>query len=334
MAKEYVSHSGYKKGEKNMGCIYKITNKINQKIYIGKTIREPLTRWKEHLQYANHQQERYNTPLYSAMRKYGIENFDFEVIENNILNEQELNRKEQQYIQFYNATSHENGYNVTIGGDGGRNASKLTENIAEQIRLILLDTTNIESFNEIGKHFHISGSVIRAINTGESWFKEDYKNLYPLRKYSTNGLSINKKEYKNIVYDLQFTKLTLKEICNKYNLSENQIVNINNGKCCYNGQHEYYKDVYIGDFPIRSTNQILNLSQNTFIPILKDCLFTNLSMAKLGEKYDYNGNTLQYIFMGKRHKELTQNFITPIRQHLEENRKIFKELYEIKKGGC
>lgn len=46
----------------------------------------------------------------------------------------------------------------------------------------------------------------------------------------------------------------------------------------------------------------------------------------------YKGDTLQYIFMGKRRKELTQNFITPIRQHLEENREIFNKLYGGKEG--
>lgn len=110
-----------------MGCIYKITNKINQKIYIGKTSREPELRWKEHLQYATHQPERYNTPLYLAMRKYGINNFHFEIVEDNILDEQELNLKEQKYIQLYKSMSHQNGYNIVLGGDGGRTSSKLTE---------------------------------------------------------------------------------------------------------------------------------------------------------------------------------------------------------------
>lgn len=41
-----------------MGAIYKITNNINQKIYIGKTIRQPLTRWHEHIQYSR-QKDRY-----------------------------------------------------------------------------------------------------------------------------------------------------------------------------------------------------------------------------------------------------------------------------------
>lgn len=53
------------------GTIYKITNNINGKIYIGKTIRSPETRWNEHIRNALFEQDRYNTPLYSAMRKYG-----------------------------------------------------------------------------------------------------------------------------------------------------------------------------------------------------------------------------------------------------------------------
>ena len=61
--------------------------------------------------------------------------------------------------------------------------------------------------------------------------------------------------------------------------------------------------------------------------ILYDIIFTNQSMAKIGEKYSINGNTLQYIANGKRRKELTQGFILPLRKNLDKNKQIYFEKY-------
>jgi group I intron endonuclease len=60
--------------------IYKITNLINNKIYIGKTIRTVELRWQEHIR----DSKTGKTPLYLAMQKYGINNFKIEIINDNI----------------------------------------------------------------------------------------------------------------------------------------------------------------------------------------------------------------------------------------------------------
>ena len=61
-----------------MPYIYKIVNNLNQKIYIGKTNRSIEERFKEHIRKANQNIDR---PLYRAIRKYGIENFTINQIE-------------------------------------------------------------------------------------------------------------------------------------------------------------------------------------------------------------------------------------------------------------
>ena len=61
-----------------MAFIYKITNTVNNKIYIGKTERDIKTRWEEHLRHISIYP---NIPLYRAMKKYGIEVFNVEQIE-------------------------------------------------------------------------------------------------------------------------------------------------------------------------------------------------------------------------------------------------------------
>lgn len=310
-----------------MGIIYKITNQINQKKYIGKTIRDLNTRWNEHKQYAI--SGRYNTPLYNALRKYGIDNFTCEVIEEGIDDIQELNAKEQNYIKLYHSTSHDQGYNIALGGDGGITSFKLTEEKINAIINILADTDNLNSFQEIGKQFDVSGSTIREINEGITWVRPNIK--YPIRHYDVVGLSLSRNQYANIIYDIQNTNASLTEIRNKYGISEGQITSINQGKYCYK-DHPYYQGIYNGDFPIRKDSRSFN-SLEFYIPIFYEVLFTTNSMAKIGQKYGVEGNTIQCITTGRRRKELTSNFKLPMRQYKEENQKIFLTLYPEYKGG-
>lgn len=96
-----------------MSYIYKITNDINNKIYIGKTNRTIKERFREHCKAS--ERDRYEKrPLYSAMNKYGIEHFYIEEIEQCDLSLAE--EREKYWIEYYN--SFKNGYNATLGGDG------------------------------------------------------------------------------------------------------------------------------------------------------------------------------------------------------------------------
>ena len=96
-----------------MAFIYKITNDINQKVYIGKTERSIEERFKEHCRAYNSKQAE-KRPLYSAMKKYGIEHFHVELVEETDNPEE----REQYWIKFYN--SYGDGYNATMGGDSKR----------------------------------------------------------------------------------------------------------------------------------------------------------------------------------------------------------------------
>lgn len=97
-----------------MPYIYKIENLINGKVYIGKTLYEIDRRWRQHIQ--NSKIENYShMPLYNAMRKYGIDNFEITQVEY-IENADELSDREKYWIEQYN--SYFNGYNATRGGDG------------------------------------------------------------------------------------------------------------------------------------------------------------------------------------------------------------------------
>lgn len=109
--------------------VYKITNKINNKIYIGITSKGLSARWKEHLYNAEH-----GCPykLHNAIRKYGKENFSIELID--FCNSwEELEEKEKYYISEYNTLQDEFGYNMTEGGDGTI-SRYVTEETKDKIR--------------------------------------------------------------------------------------------------------------------------------------------------------------------------------------------------------
>ena len=96
-----------------MAYIYKITNKINGKSYIGKTNKSIENRFKEHERDAEKRSKEHR-PLYSAIKFYGIESFNIELIEETKV--EEIAEREQFWIDYYN--TYKNGYNATLGGDG------------------------------------------------------------------------------------------------------------------------------------------------------------------------------------------------------------------------
>lgn len=99
-----------------MGYIYKITNNINNKVYIGQTKNLTKYRWQHHIWKASHpEKEDTNYPLYRAMRKYGIINFSCEELEQ--INNELLNERERYWIEYYHSYT-PNGYNCDLGGAG------------------------------------------------------------------------------------------------------------------------------------------------------------------------------------------------------------------------
>lgn len=311
-----------RKGLLNMALIYKITNKINQQSYIGKTIRTLEIRLKEHKRDCQAYLDN-NIPLYNAIQKYGWDNFIIEILEKDIPNEN-INMKEKEYIKLYN--TYYQGYNATPGGDGGRTSSSLTLDQVNYIIDILLDKNSLLSFNQIGEEFNVDPSVISNINNGKAWSSDLYK--YPLRKYNVTGLTLSRPQYSKIVQDLQNSNLTLQDISKKYSLSESQMTAINQGTNCYgNDNNSYYYGIYNGTFPIRTIkNKKINID-SIKKEILYEILFTKNSMQLIGEKFNIAGNTLQYIQAGKRHKDFTKEFIVPLRNNIVENQKIYSLLY-------
>lgn len=114
------------------GTIYIIKNKINSKVYIGKTLLSIDKRFAEHkrdsLKYTNR-------VLYRAFNKYGLDNFFIEELEKT--SDEKVEEREIFYIKKYNSYigfSNSNGYNSTLGGDGKKYFAFSNEEVIEKYR--------------------------------------------------------------------------------------------------------------------------------------------------------------------------------------------------------
>lgn len=153
----------------NMVGIYKITNLINQKSYIGQSIHIE-RRWQEHCRPSA------SSIIAKAIRKYSQENFSFEILEE--CDVSELNQKEAYYIAFFN-TVVPYGYNIE---ELSEEDSKTSFTVYDKATLELIINDIKESqltFTDIAKKYSLNRRTIIRINEGEVHFNKNEN--YPLR---------------------------------------------------------------------------------------------------------------------------------------------------------
>ena len=147
--------------------IYKITNNINNKIYIGLTTKEVSKRFLEHCRETSN-----CTKLRRAIFKYGKENFTVEEIDG-ALSISELNYKEQHYIHLYNSV--EKGYNLASGGRFSKHSKETRE------RLSKINTGKIHSKStrkKISENNHWKGKKGSLHNRSKSVVCVDTGEIY------------------------------------------------------------------------------------------------------------------------------------------------------------
>ena len=148
-----------------IGYIYVITNIINNKKYIGKTlICSVENRFKQHIR--DSRKERYkNRPLYRAMNKYGLSNFTIETLD--VCASDLLSNREQYWIQFYN--TYKDGYNATLGGDGVKRINISDDDIINKYN-------ELKKINKTAEHFHVCREIIETVLKNNS--------IKPIRYYN------------------------------------------------------------------------------------------------------------------------------------------------------
>ena len=180
--------------------IYLIKNNITNKVYIGQSI-DIKRRWSEHKARAfNLENNCAHKPLYSSMRKYGLEAFSFKVICECM--PEELNEKEKFYINFYNSLV-PNGYNISLKEQLTQVKAKTckkcgkiisSDSLSGLCRSCYSETTRLVkrpsqeelvqqlqevngNFEELGRRYGINGNSIRkwCKSYGISHYTKDYK---------------------------------------------------------------------------------------------------------------------------------------------------------------
>lgn len=154
--------------------IYKWTNLINNKVYIGQSV-NITARKAEHIKLSR--DENYTTNIAKALRKYGVENFNFEVVEE--CGVEELNTKEKFWIEHYDSLNKEKGYNMLEVGEipssiGSNNPMAIVnEEIVLEIRnkIYIQKRDSLSVFNEYSNL--ISFDTFRKIRDGATWKNVD-----------------------------------------------------------------------------------------------------------------------------------------------------------------
>jgi group I intron endonuclease len=103
-----------------MSIIYKVTNKLNLKVYIGKAVCSLKQRKYGHKRSATRGSPSH---FHNAIRKYGFEQFTWEILFNKLCSDEELELQEKEFIKKFASNNRKFGYNMTEGGEGGNTLS-------------------------------------------------------------------------------------------------------------------------------------------------------------------------------------------------------------------
>lgn len=300
--------------------IYVYTNKINGHQYVGQT-NNIQKRFNGHKSDSyNINSHSYNYPLHNAIRKYGIENFNFEVIESN-LTQEEANEREKYWINEKNSHVSKGGYNITFGGDGHSTEKLPWEELknrgkiftGEEIEEIQQRLINGEKYDDIINHFspRLTKTFLSNINNGINYKNPNLN--YPLKKDFSGEGRFTKEEIKAIKEDIKSGKSysTIKE---KWEIQSSGFLSmINSGKYYFDPQ-ETYPLIVKGC-----------ADKSWIIDCLKDIIFSPESLASIAQKYGKAESTIKKLGQGRANKQ--EYLFYPIRSHREENKEIFKKYF-------
>lgn len=252
--------------------VYRITNLINGKIYIGKTI-NPKKRKNEH--FSNKDQNADHLLLKKAMKKYGKEHFKFEII-GEYSDEIIALDMEKYFIREFNASGRVNGYNLTFGGEG-LSGFKHSEKTKEILRI-----KNIGNLNPLyGKPQSTSLRAKQShIQSNRKW-KTNHSNESKLKLSIISKsvkLNFHSDDLKNEIIELYNSgKFTKNQLAEKFNIKYHTVVSllrpkktkINNKKIIDKSIVEQVLNMRFEKISYLEIQTKLNISKNTVLHIIR-----------------------------------------------------------------
>ena len=183
--------------------IYKLTNKVNNKVYIGQTRSSIKKRFSQHCETRN------KTAIGLAIKKYGVDNFEYAILYENIETLEELNKKEIECISLYNSIS-PNGYNIESGG-----------------KVIFANAESKAKISKALKGRKITWSKKVSESVKKLWENEEYRNRQTKQRHEKRGKyrkGIIKEKLKKKINKEELKKdyesfVSLKEISDKHKIS-------------------------------------------------------------------------------------------------------------------
>lgn len=223
------------KGDDVVGIVYCYTNKINGKKYVGQTI-NPEQRYNSHKSnYQNSNSTEYNSLIHKAFRKYGYDNFTYEILVKDIDDIHVLNELEIYYIKKFNCQA-PNGYNVEIGGKNSPKPktlehrkkeiwgqAKLTEKEVIELRKAY---QNKQSPTEIYKKKYANKMHYNSFLN--IWSGRRYALIMPEVFQNGRHTKLNAEIVKKIRKDRETTNLSYDKLAEKYGISKGTIADIIN----------------------------------------------------------------------------------------------------------
>lgn len=215
-------------------ALYKIINIVNGKAYIGQSI-NPEHRFISHISRAKNDAD--NSPIHTAIKKYGKQNFKLEILEWS----ENYNQREKELIIEHN-TMAPNGYNVAPGGEEpphtyGEDHHKSVITEAQVDRIIQELKNGRLTEPQIGQLFEppVNQPLIHNINFGITHHRDNEE--YPIRKYCPYNLK--PEEVEEIKWLLKNSLFPCSQIAEHYDVNTSTVKHINAGRNYFSETERY-----------------------------------------------------------------------------------------------
>ena len=304
-----------------LGYIYKITNKINKKSYVGLTTQNIETRYKQHL-YLLENNKHHSTKLQKDFNIYGKENFLFNFNLYEVDNIEELAELEKEEIE--NSQSYTNGYNMTLGGECGK--STIPEKNKVLIYHLCKNYKGI--FHKLSYYFNLDRTTIKSIANSsnleiKNYDKEEYFQI--VKKLDIT--EYNKTENYTPPSERKLTNEQCLELLSVIFLEEGydktmcEIFNINSKLTDRLKKHLIYKEKLKENTFIkynlkslraqrqrRGVKNSLSQEQINYILSNKDCK----KKSQIAKDLNISADRVSAVCNGKSYKDLVQNYYTAL----------------------